>query len=177
MADTLNPYDFPDLWGKVIIGGIYIPGRIEDIDGVDKPERWLVQQGVTVSNAWTIWRGRKLAEDPTIITRLNGTEEFNKAIEARDILRPPNPKRPPVLAISNGFFNWSRIRYVSVKNIGTPKPVGFGMSWRWKIVLIEYNKPKPVPVGPPDSPKGETENDRLQKEFSGLFDKAVRMSR
>lgn len=177
MADTLNPYDFPDLWGRAIIGGQYVPGIIENIEGVDKPERWIVQQGMTVSNAFTIWRGQKLAEHPKITVRLINREQFNAAIAFRDLLRPKGGRRPPVYYISNGFFNWSGITRVSVQNIGYPSPVGYGLSWRWVIELIEFNKPKMIPVGPPDAPKGETENDRLQKEFSSLLDKAARMSR
>jgi hypothetical protein len=174
MAGRLSPYRFPLAWGRMIIGGIYVPGIIESIDGCEKPQRWVFQMGLTVSNSVSIWRGQKLAESIKIVTRLPDDQSFQDADRFMDIMLPTPGRKPPSLMCINAAFNWVGINRVSLVNFVAPKPAG-GLSWTYGIEVCEFNPMKQVPVGPADPPKGETENDRLQKEFSGLMGRAAKL--
>lgn len=174
MPNVLNAYDFPLAWGRMIIGGIYVPGIIEDIDGCEKPQRWVFQMGLTVSNSVSIWRGQKLAESIKIKTRLPDKKSFDDAIAFTQVLLPRPGRKPPALYILNGAVNWVGITRISVANIIPPKPAG-GLSWSFGVELCEYNPMKTVPVGQLDPPKAETENDRLQKEGDRLQAQAAQL--
>lgn len=171
MSTLSNPYRDAFPWGNIVIGQLLMPGIIESIDGCSKPHRWVFQMGLAVSNSVSIWRGQKLAESIKIITRLSSLEEFDEAYGFRDALQPKPRRKPPVLPIFNGQFGFVGIQRISVANIEPPKPAG-GCSWSWPIELIEFNPMKPVPVGPADPPKAESENDRKEKEFSNLWREA-----
>jgi hypothetical protein len=175
MATNPNPYEDAFPWGNIVIGGVLLPGIIEDIDGCEKPHRWVFQMGLAVSNSVSIWRGQKLAEDIKITMRLYGTESFAGAYLVRNALQPRLGRRPPVLPILNGAFNFVGIKRVSVLSIPAPKPAG-GLSWSWTIRVCEYNPMKPVPVGPPDAPKAESENDRKQKVADGLWAEVAKLN-
>lgn len=174
MATNSNPYVDRFPWSNVVIGNILVPGILESIEGCEKVERWIFQQGLAVSNSVSVWRGTKLAESIRITTRLYNTASFDAAYDLRNALRPKVGRKPPVLPILGGPFGFVGITRVSVLNIIPPK-VAPGNSWLFGVELIEYNPPKPVPVGPADPPKKETENDRLQKEFSRLVDEARKL--
>jgi hypothetical protein len=171
MAGRLNPYDFPTAWGKMIIGGVYVPGIIQSIDGCEKPQRWVFQMGMSASNGVSVWKGQKLAESIKVVTRLYDKKSCADADVFSDTLLPRPGQKPPVLYVLNGALNWVKITRVSVVNIVPPKAAA-GLSWDFAFELCEYNPQQKVPVGPADPPKGETENDRMEKQFSGLMDKA-----
>lgn len=171
MSTLANPYRDAFPWGNIVIGQLLMPGIIESIDGCSKPHRWVFQMGLAVSNSVSIWRGQKLAESIKVATRLYGMDNFDAAYAFRDALQPKLGRRPPVLPILSGPFEFVGIKRISVLNIEAPKVAG-GLSWLWNIELCEYNPMKPVPVGPPDPAKAETENDRKEKEFSRLFNQA-----
>ena len=171
MASNPNPYRDRYPWGNVVIGGVLLPGVLESVNGASKQHRWVFQMGLTVSNSVSIWRGQKLAESIRLSCRLHDEASFDQAYAVRNVLQPKLGRKPPALPILNGHFNFVGITRVCVLNIESPV-VAPGNSWTWNIELIEFNPMKPVPVGPADPPKAETENDRLQKQFSQLLDKA-----
>lgn len=171
MSTLLNPYRDWASWGVVVIGQLAMPGILESVDGCSKPHRWVFQMGLAVSNSVSIWRGQKLAESIKLSSRLSSEAEFDAAYAFRDALQPKTGKKPPVLPIVNGHFGFVGIKRISVANIEPPKLVG-GCSWSWNIELVEFNPMKPVPVGPADPPKAESENDRKEKEFSNLWREA-----
>jgi hypothetical protein len=170
MAGNPNPYRDAYPWNNVIIGGQLMPGVLTSIEGADKQEIWSYQYGLAVINGVSIWRGRKLAEDITIKSIVYDVKTFDACFMFRDTLRP-NWKRPPVLPVMNGAFNFAGINRVGVKRI-IPPVARPDKSWEFSVVVTEYNPMKPVPVGPPDAPKAETENDRLEKQFSALLAQA-----
>lgn len=172
MAGAPNPFRDAYPWGHLIIGGILLPGVIEAIDDCSKPETWIYQKGLAASQAVSIWRGTNLAESIKITTRLSNEDQFDEAVRVRNILKPARSRRPPVLPVLNGQMDFVGIKRVSIKEIFPPVAAA-GLSWSWKIILTEFNPMKPVPVGPADAPKKESENDRLEKEFSGLVKKAA----
>ena len=154
------------------IGGVYVPGIILSIDGANKPERWVFQMGLTVSNSVSIWRGTMLAENMEIISRVYSEATYQAACRYRDTLRPKLGRKPPSLIAVNGVLNWAGITRVSTRNIFIrPAP---GLAWDVYTQLCEFNPMKMAKVGPADPPKKETANDRLAKEFSRLMDEATR---
>lgn len=171
-STVLSPYAFPEYWGRMTIGGVYVPGVIQSIDGANKPERWIIQMGLTVSNSVTIWRGTALAESMEIVSRITSEQTYQDACRYRDTLRPKLGRKPPSLIAVNGVLNWAGITRVSTRNIFI-LPAG-GCSWNVHTILVEFNPMKMAAVGPADPPKKETANDRLAKEFSRLMDEAAR---
>jgi hypothetical protein len=162
----LNPYEAPKAWGTITIGGVRVPGIILSIDGAEKPEEWIIQKGLYVSHAVSIWRGTKLAESIKILMNLYNAVEFNKYHDVKNVLRPKLGGKPPALPIVNAGINFGGITRVSVRLPGTPKPAE-GLSWTAEIDLIEFNPPRQAPVGPADPPKTKTENDLLAEELAG----------
>ncbi|HMI84869.1 MAG TPA: hypothetical protein VK550_12300 [Polyangiaceae bacterium] len=161
----LNPYDSFKEWGTITVGGVLIPGIITSIDGHEKPELWIIQKGIEVSHAITVWRGTQLAESIKIVTNLYNRAEFDKYYDVATALRPKLGKKPPSLGIVNAAINFSGIMRVSVRLPGPPKPAA-GLSWTAEIDLIEFNPPRLAKVGPADPPKTLTENDLLAKELA-----------
>lgn len=174
MATNPNPYDDSYPWNHIVIGGVTLPGIIEDIDGCGKPHRWVFQMGLAVSNSVSVWRGQKLAESIKIRMRLYDKASFDGTYSVRNALQPKLGYKPPALPVMNGAFNFVGITRVSVANIPAPKAAP-SLTWTWDIELIEFNPMKPVPVGAQDPPKAETENDRLQKRFSALLAEASKL--
>jgi hypothetical protein len=174
MANNPNPYRDQFPWGNFLMGGILMPGVIESIDGVSKPHTWIYQMGLASMNAVSIWRGQRLAEGITIVSRISDEQEFDDCFKFRNALQPKIGRRPPVLPVLNGALDFVGIKRASVKEIFPPMSAP-GLSWTFKVVITEYNPMKPVPVGPADPPKAESENDRLQKEFSSLLEKAGKL--
>ncbi len=170
MSTNPNPYRDNYPFGHMQIAGLEMPGVITSIDGAERPEIWIYQRGLAANNAVSIWRGRNLAENIEIVGRVFDEASFDQCYVIRDALRP-NWKRPPVLPILNGVMNFNKITRISLKNFVPPKAAP-GLSWEYKIVVTDYNPMKPVPVGPADPPKAETENDRLEKQFSSLLAQA-----
>jgi hypothetical protein len=161
----LNPYESFKEWGTITVGGVLIPGIIVSIDGHEKPEEWIIQKGIEVSHAVTIWRGTKLAESIKVVTNLHNRVEFNKYYDVVSVLRPKIGKKPPSLSIVNAAINFSGITRVSVRLPGPPKPA-VGLSWTAEIDLIEFNPPRLAKVGPADPPKAKTENDILADQLA-----------
>ncbi len=157
-ASDLNPYNSAKEWGRVSIGGFQIPGVILDIDGADKPEKWLVQMGIQVSNAFSVWRGTQLAETIVITTNLPNAKAIAAYWDLKAKLRPSLGKRPPTFQITNAIFQFAGITRVSCRTVEPPKKSG-GLSWIGKINLIEYNPQKLAPIGPADPPRAKTAND------------------
>ena len=160
----LNPYRDPRPFQKVRIGNVELPGVLTDVTGVSKPENWVIQMGIQVSHAITIWRGTKLAENISLTCQLPDEASFDGYWEIRNVLRPKLGSRPPALVIVNAIFNFAGVTRVSVRDVIPPKPAA-GNSWVGEIQLIEFNPPKIAPVGPPDPPKAKSENDLLAEEF------------
>jgi hypothetical protein len=172
----LNPYVNPGAWGHMRIGGMYVPGIIESIDGAESPQRWVFQQAVNVSHAVSRWRGATLRESIKIRTILHDRASFDLAYDMERILNPTRgASPPPVLTIINAQLNFSKIVRVSYRNSRAPVWVKQGNFWIYEIEVCEYNPPKIVPLGPPEVAKAETANDKLQKEVSRLAAQAAKL--
>lgn len=170
----LNPYRDPKPWQKVRIGRIVLPGVLTDVTGVSKPEKWVIQMGISASNAVTNWRGTMLAENISLTCQLPDEASFDAYWDIRNLLRPKLGSRPPALVIVNAIFNFAGVTRVSVRDVIPPKPAP-GNSWSGEIQLLEFNPQKQAPVGPPDPPKVKSENDLLADEFihQGVIAKQV----
>lgn len=173
MSGLPNPYRDAFPWGTMIIGGIKFPGIIESIDGCSKPETWIYQRGLASSQAVSIWRGTNLAETITVVSRVWNEATFDACYALRDALKPSGSRRPPVLPVLNGQMNFARIQRVSVKDI-IPPLFASGNSWTFKTILTEYNPMKPVPVGPADVKKPDSENEKKRLRNVELRKKAAK---
>ena len=163
-----SPYTAPKDWGTITIGGVSVPGVVLDIDGVSRPEKWVVQMGIAVSNAITVWRGTQIAEKMTISTNLPNDKAFQDYMALAKTLRPKIGSKPPALPIVNAAFQMAGINRVCVRDVLPPKAAG-GLSWVGKIELIQFNPPKPAPVGPPEAPRAESENAKKASEVERLM--------
>jgi len=170
----LNPYVSFREWGTVTLGGVLVPGIVVSIDGHEKPEEWIIQKGIEVSHAVTVWRGTKLAESIKIVTNLYNRAEFDKYYDVAVALRPKLGKKPPSLGIVNAAINFSGITRISCRTVGPPKPAP-GLSWTAEIDVIEFNPPRLAKVGPADPPKAKTENDVLAEELAGSIAQARKL--
>lgn len=169
-----NPYDSWKEWGTITVGGFLIPGVIQSIDGHEKPEEWIIQKGIEVSHAVTIWRGTKLAESIKVVTNLPNRAEFNKYWDFAALVRPKIGKKPPSLSIINAAINFSGITRVSIRLPGPPKAAA-GLSWTAEIDFCEFNPPRLAKVGPADPPKAKTENDILAEELGTVVAQARKL--
>jgi hypothetical protein len=171
MATNANPYTAkPGEWGRLTIGGVLVPGVITSIDDCDKPVEWTINRPVMGANAVTIWKGDNLAEDIKIKVNLHNASAFDAWYLIRDVLHPKLGKRPPTLQVVNPSINFARVTMVCCRCVGVPKAVT-GNSWEGLIRLVEFGPRVPIKPGPPDPLHVETENDRREKEFSGLLTK------
>ncbi len=171
----LNPYRSAKEWGEIKIGPMLVPGVVLSLNGISKPQVWAVQMGIAVSNAVSVWRGQKLAEEMKIITNLHDEASFDAYYDLQAVLLPKPGKKPPSLPIVNAAINFARITRCSVRDILPPVPAE-GLSWLGEIHLIEFNPAKPAPIGPADPPKSKTENDILADEFDKAIQQAKRVS-
>jgi hypothetical protein len=164
-------------WGLlslVMAGKIYdVPGLVESIEGCERTQLWIVQKGIDASFAFTIWRGAQLQESVKITLGLANPQIRDAYIDLGRQLSPVwGTKKPTSMMPVNAAFGAAGITRIGIRTWGTPKPSA-GCGWRAVLDVIEYRKMRRAPVGPPDPPKKESENDRLEKEFSNLKEKAA----
>jgi hypothetical protein len=164
-------------WGLlsfVLSGTIYdVPGIIDNIDDCDHAQLWIVQKGIDASYAFTIWRGTQLQESIKVNLKLANPTIRDAYIALGQQLSPVwGTKKPTSMMPVNAAFGAAGITRIGIRRWGTPKP-SQGCGWQATLDLIEYRKMRPAPVGPADPPKKESENDRLEKQFSALREKAA----
>ncbi len=174
----LNPYKDRGPWGKVIIGGLELPGVVRSVDGAERPEVWAVQMGVSVSGAVTVWRGTSLAEEIKILLALQNDSAFDRYYDVRDTLRPKIGKKPPAHAIVNAGINFSGITRVSCRNVGMPKWSEQGGYWTGLVTVIQFMPPRPVVAGtvePPAATAEDPANERAAARLEAGLAEAARL--
>lgn len=172
-AVRLNPYRSHVEWGRVIVGGVVLPGSVVSIDGARKPHQWAIQMGIQVSNAVTVWRGKKLAEAMKIVCNLYNEEAFDAWYDVQARLDPTTGK-PPSVSIVNAHINFVRITRVSCIYVDPPTPTK-GLSWLGELSIIEFNPPRPAKIGPAEPDKPKTENARLADELAEAMAQARKL--
>lgn len=181
MADSslLNPFLDASPWGVVDVGGLRLPGVVVSIDGANRPEDWQIQKPTAKSGASTVWKGTGLAETITIVLALANADAFQAYYAVRDALRPKIGTKPPSHVIVSPIINFSGITRVSCRNVEAPAWVASGGYWTGKVVLVEYNPPKPANTGPAGHPAASTEvknnpNADLEKVLKDLTDQIAK---
>lgn len=150
-----NPQDQPDYFTDIVIGGRKVPGLIQDIRGLENKENIVVQMGVGVGGASTIWRGRPPIEGIEIeIILPTDTPEAKRASYAAfdDFIKflKPNPStKPPSYTVTNASFGNVFVKQVWYK--GHTAPV-YRVNDPCKAIIKvdEFRKAKPIAIGPPE---------------------------
>lgn len=176
-----NPYRDPGPWRHITIAGVDVPGVIVSVDGCRKPEEWSVQKGTSASNATTVWKGTKLAENIKIVTNLHNEAEFDAYEDLRAILRPKLGQKPPSLPIVHPIFAEAGVTRIACVDVAPRLPTA-GLSWLGEIIVIEYNPSKSVNAGPAGAAKSgttpgqnaqPTENEKLAAQAAALAGQAA----
>jgi hypothetical protein len=168
---ALNPYINPEAFNRIKIGGLLLPGVIiPPIENLEKKQRWSVQHGIAMANGFTVWRGLMIAENIKINVNLPNAQAYEDYLKIRAAIRPKDGRKPPALAVVNGWFQLANVNRVSDVWPGLPQHVA-GNSYIVSIILNEYATPKPIVAGPQDPPKAKTENDRLADQLTELMAK------
>lgn len=152
-AGEPNPFIDSGPFGRVNIGGIDLPGIIDNIDGCGTPEDWNQQKGTSGNFATSTWKGSKLAEGIKIKMSLYSAFAYAGAYKVRALLRPTRGVKPPTHAINNPIVNFGGITRVTVKDIGFPKWAKSGGYWEWEIELNEVNPSASATTGAADPSK------------------------
>lgn len=159
MAAPVNPYTDFGPWGECTIDGQQVPGIISSINGAERPEEWNVQRPTIASNAITVWRGTKLAENIHIVTDLYNADQYTQYVRIRDLLRPRIGSRPPTRRIENATLAFSNITRIGCRNVAPPKwDKGRGV-WVGNIYLIQYSPPRIADIGAAKAPKPDVDPD------------------
>lgn len=167
-----NPFRDPGPWGIVTIGGLTLPGVVQSIDGAVRPEEWMIQKGISVSGAVTVWRGTQLAETIKIVVQLLDAKDFDGWYDVRDVLRPKIGRKPPALTIVNPSINFGGITRIACRYVADPKFVKADNSWTGELAMVEFRPPRPIAAGTVEPPKATAEdpaNVKAQREFDNLL--------
>ncbi len=145
---------------------------VTSIDGHDRVEKWIIQQGIGTAFGVAIRRGALTNESIKVEIRMTTAAEYDIYEAMGRALAPkPNSSRYESSLVTNAALNFANIVRVGIRTWGTPRDAK-GVSWSATIDLVEVRIPKPVPLGPPDAEKPDTENGRKAKEVVRLFNVA-----
>lgn len=153
MTAPANPWDFPDAWDYILLGGALSPG-IAVVTSGGKPYKWDVKEGPGTTGASTTFRGSRLAEPSvqfTIWTR-EQYEEWWRFVEV--FTMDPNKKTLAALDIVHPALNGNGIGSVVPKGIPQLENAGGG-KWTATLEFQEYGPPpKKKASGNPKGSKG-----------------------
>lgn len=136
----------------VVIAGQRTPG-IAEISGADVPFKYDKRKGYGLSGAYSVFRGRELAE-PTLTIRLYTDEDWDDWADFLPTVRtPPNARRPRALEIQHPILEDQGITAVTVTKLGQPMQTADG-EWTITISLLEYRRPRLALAAPDGSEDG-----------------------
>ena len=178
-----NPIQNPGYYTEILIGARRTPGRLVSIEGLSSAEEWVKQAGLTNIEA-TIWRKRPLITGIKITCGLDGPEESDTIQNYADwysfiaYLKPggnPNAK-PPAYTVTNSQFKGAFVKQVVYA--GHQEPIyDLRQPIQGVIILNEYRKPAPIPVGPPEPAKTNDTNPSPRSSYEARFAAAAENSR
>lgn len=157
MSVIANPYDNPDAWGIVKIGGATMPGVLESLGLPPRKYEWAVQQGLGVGGPATIYRYCNLIESIEIAQFLDTVQAFEIAeTMCKTLVGPKWPNevkvKPKAYLMEHPALQWVGVRRVALRELEAPKPVG-NLKWMWLVRVIEDSPRRPVQTGPPEPAK------------------------
>lgn len=154
MSQPINsPYLFPENWGTIKMAGYgKLPGVLVGIKGLSREHEWVVQKGIAMSGASTIWRGRKIIENIAIMLE---APEHNDFVGLDKMVRALVPRskttKPSTFGFEHPMFSLCDVQRASLRSYGI-EPSAAG-SWLFTLGLIEYSPLVLAKVGPADPAK------------------------
>lgn len=148
----LSPYEDLSAWNVVKVGGTPLPGVLISINGIKRVYEWVIQKGLGLAGAATIFRGSLLTDDITIVCKLTDKDEFKACHSFDGAITPKKGQKPTAFDIQNAAFQWVQINKVAFKERPAPAYSGAG-GWQVEYKLIEYAKAIKIAVGPADPAK------------------------
>ncbi len=169
----ISPYDFPEAWNRLVIGGYTLPGLMISVDGVERAYDWVVQKGTGTSGAASVYRGVLLTETMTVVHEIPRTEMFVELQKAIPLIVPPIGQKAPTHNVKNQIFEFVGIDRIALRSYGI-KPSA-GNSWQVTTKWIEYSPTAPTKTGSADpakdgatTPAGDPQIVSLQKQADAL---------
>ena len=83
-----NPWDAPDFYQRVIIGGRPVKANLVEIDGISVEDDWTVQRPLGSSGATNVFKGTKPAGPCKLTFEAVSAEEFDDLRELYELMRP-----------------------------------------------------------------------------------------
>jgi hypothetical protein len=179
MSNDVNPFDNPDAYRLMTVGGLATPGALVEIDGANRGFKWDVQQGVSTSKATSVYKGELLTEGIKTTHHLTEPDHFRAMRAMRKLVVPLKSKKPDAFDVKNAIFNDNEISSITIKQWGEEKHAGGGL---WVLVLEwDENSPStPTATGAAAaskayvnaSPHGASANDEADKQIEDLTKEA-----
>lgn len=139
-------------WGVISVDdSIPFPGVIVSVNGCVRPIDWQVQQGIGITGAAVIFKGKKLVEGIKIVCDLTQATHWQAWQKHYDYIKVPDATRPRIVRIGHpAFTNLPKMVFESYPE--APQYAG-KRKWTVEYSLKEYKKPIKVQTGPPDPAK------------------------
>lgn len=83
-----NPWDAPEFYQRVIIGGRPVKANLVEIDGISVEDDWTVQRPLGSSGATNVFKGTKPAGPCKLTFEAVSAEEFDDLRELFELMRP-----------------------------------------------------------------------------------------
>lgn len=176
MSTTANPFASiaeSEAWGRIGLSNTQFPGIVVAIDGVERPVEWVAQDGIGLTGAELIFKGKKLVEGSTITCDIVGAAAYREAEAFNEFIYTPPGVRPKAHPIIHPAFAFIKVAKVVFASEPSPRYVG---KRRWQITykITEYKKQVVVPVGPADPAKIDgppKPKDAAEEALAGLLTK------
>ena len=171
IADPFGTESELEAWGRIPLGDTQFPGIVTDVDGVDRPIDWVAQNGIGITGAALVYKGKKLVEGIKVTCDLVGSDDYQAHLRFNDYIHTPDGQKPKAHTIGHPAFATVRVAKVVFAVIPSAKYAG---KRRWRVVyeLKEYKKPVPAPTGQADPAKVDgppKPKDQLEAGFDALL--------
>lgn len=177
MAVVLNPFRTQtesDAWGLVSLdnGDVLFPGIIVIVKCPARKIEWAAQNGIGLTGAALVFKGRKLIEGIEIVCSIVTGQHWDQWQRHYDYIYTPELTRPKAHSLNHPAFANLK-RQVFTEYPEAPEYVG-KRQWVAGYRLSEYRKQVIVPVGVADPAKVDgppKPQDKLDEALAGLLTK------
>ena len=139
----LDPFPRQDY--VIFPGGIKTPG-VAEIQGLNSPRKWTIQQGYALSGATTVYAGTEPVKFKIVVRMWRELDLVQWEILARLHLAKPLPGMKPIaLGVSHPIFTFppNNISSIVIEDVLSPEQDEFGL-WTATIQCLEWKKPLPA---------------------------------
>lgn len=160
-------------WGQILTDDkVPFPGIVVSVSGAKRPIEWLVQNGIGLTGASLVYKGKKLVEGMTIVCELLNETHWREWETHYAYIKVADGTIPKKHTIKHPAFSNLRQQVFS-EYPESPEYAG-KRKWTVTYVLKEYRKPVPVPTGQPDPAKVDgppKPKDALESALNGILQK------